>query len=329
MKHTFIVSDENNVNEYGFRVMTDGIDTVQFMRNPVVYYIHDRGLSSPKGHEVIGRVTNLSKKDGQLIAEVEFDVEDKFAKRIEGKVARGFIRMASINADVIETSTDPEHTLPNQIFETVLTSKLIEISIVDIGGNDNALKLSKDGKRIKLKRLKSKPEIHSDMDMKSIALALDMGADSKPESVLQKVKELQLAKQQADDKANKLEEKLNEANKQEAETLTDKAVALGLISDGLKESQLKAFESDHEGQKAVLSRLIQEKEGSAQQQDRSKTVREVVLSGKGSGKSPNIELNYDYLQKNDPTELRRIRDEEPKKYAELAKGYAAGIRHKD
>lgn len=331
MKHKFIINDENIVNEYGYRVMTDGIDTVQFMRNPVVLFIHERGFAKsngPEGHEVIGRVVALEKKDGQLIAEIEFDVEDDFAKKIAGKVDRGYIRMASIYADVIETSIDADDILPGQIFETVMTSKLVEVSIVDIGGNDNALKLSREGKRIKLKRLKSKPEINSDMDMKSIALALGMGAETKPETVLGKVNELKLAKEQAEAENVQLKAQIKEASKEEGEALIDKAVKLNLIPEGLKESQQKAYEADPKGQKAVLSKLISDKEAETAQEGKETAVREVILNGKkGEGKRK-VELSFDYLQKNDPEELRRLRDEEPQEYAKLAKDYAAGKRHK-
>ncbi len=331
MKHKFIINDENIVNEYGYRVMNDGLDTTQFMRNPVVLFIHERGFAKangPEGHEVIGRVIALEKKDGQTIAEIEFDVEDDFGKKIAGKVERGYIRMSSIYADVIETSVDPEDILPGQIFETVMTSKLVEVSIVDIGGNDNALKLSREGKRIKLKRLKSKPEINSDMDMKTIALALGMGAETKPETVLGKVNELKLAKEAAEAKVQELEGKISDSTRAEGEALVDKAVKLNLIPEGLKDSQLKAFESDPEGQKAVLSKLIQDKEADSAQEGKEGAVSEVVLNGTGSKGTKTVELSFDYLQKNDPNELRRLRDEDPKEYAKLAKEYAAGKRYK-
>ena len=330
MKHKFIINDENIVNEYGYRVMNDGLDTTQFMRNPIVLFIHERGFAKangPEGHEVIGRVVALEKKDGQLIAEIEFDVEDDFSKKIAGKVERGYIRMASIYADVIETSIDAKDILPGQIFETVMTSKLVEVSIVDIGGNDNALKLSREGKRIKLKRLKSKPEINSDMDMKSIALALGMGAETKPETVLGKVNELKLAKEAAEKKVQELEGEISATAKAEGEALIEKAVKLNLIHEDLKDSQLKAFEADPAGQKAVLSKMITDKEADSAQEGKETAVREVVLNGKGTPGKKTVELTFDHLQKNDPSELRRLRDEEPKEYARLAKEYAAGKRH--
>ena len=88
----------------------------------------------------------------------KFDVEQEFAKDLAGKVERGFINMCSLHADVKETSTDEELLLPGQTLETVTKCKLIEISIVDVGGNDNALKLSRDGKEVQLNKIKEKPK---------------------------------------------------------------------------------------------------------------------------------------------------------------------------
>ena len=331
MTHKFIINDENIVNEYGYRVMTDGIDTVQFMRNPVVLYLHERGFGKkdgPDGTEVIGRVINLSKEEGKLIAELEFDVAEKYANGIAGKVERGYIRMASIYADVKETSTDLADVLPGQIFETVTKSKLVELSIVDIGGNDNALKLSRDGKRIKLKRLNTKPENNTNMEFKTIALALGMSSESSPESVHAEVTKLKLAKEKADNKVTELETAIKASRTAEATTLVGTAIQLGLIPEGLKDSQIKSLENDFDGQKAVLSKLISDKQDEEKDSDKHNSVREVVLGGKGSQKKT-IELSFDYLQKNDPEQLKKIRDEEPKEYARLAKEYANGKRHKD
>ena len=181
MKHQFIINTEN-VNSYGYRILTDGIDYQQYMRNPVVLFMHERDGYGNKGSEVIGRCTKLYKEGTTLIAEVEFDEQDEFAKKIAGKVERGYIRMASMFAEIKEVSADPHHLLEGQVYETVTACKLVEISIVDIGGNDNALKLSKDGKPFQLKKIVTHNT--NNMDIKVIALALGMGDNVKEEAVL-------------------------------------------------------------------------------------------------------------------------------------------------
>lgn len=327
MTHKFIVNDENNVNEYGYRVMTDGIDTTQFMRNPIVLYMHNRAYDDPA--KVVGRAINLEKKAGQLLVEVEFDEGEDFAKKVAGKVERGFIKMASFYADIKETSTDLADVLPGQMFETVTKSKMIEMSIVDVGGNDNAVKLSRDGKPVTLAKLETKPENHNNMDIKAIALSLGMDADTKPEIVQQKVAALKLAKDTAEARVKELETSMKASQTAEAETLLAKAVTLGLIPEGLKASQMGAFNADFDGQKVVLSKLIADKEAETSQDGKTTALKEVILNGKRTavGTAGVLELSFDYLQKNDPAELRRLRDEDNETYVKLAKEYEGGKRY--
>ena len=323
MKHQFIINTEN-VNSYGYRILTDGIDYAQYMRNPVVLFMHERDGYGNKGSEVIGRCTRLYKEGTTLIAEVEFDEQDEFAKKIAGKVERGYIRMASMYAEIKEVSTQPQHILEGQVYETVTSCKLVEISIVDIGGNDNALKLSKDGKPFQLKKIVTNTS--NNMDIKMIALALGMGENTKEEAVLSAIQALKLAKEKAEAQVVSLTKTIKDTQNAEATTLVDKAVKLGLIPEALKESQLKQFEADFDGQKAVLSKLIADKEAENTRQGKANTVREVVL-GAGAKPTSTSDESFDYLQKHNPAKLRQLRDEQPEEYARLAKDYAKGVRY--
>lgn len=323
MKHQFIINTEN-VNSYGYRILTDGIDYAQYMRNPVVLFMHERDGYGNKGSEVIGRCTRLYKEGTTLIAEVEFDEQDEFAKKIAGKVERGYIRMASIFAEIKEVSTEPQHILEGQVYETVTACKLVEISIVDIGGNDNALKLSKDGKPFQLKKIVTNTS--NNMDIKVIALALGMGENTKEEAVLSALHSLKTDKEKAEAEVVALKKTISETRTAEATTLVDKAVQLGLIPQALKESQLKQFEADFDGQKAVLSKLVADKEAENTQQGKANIVREVVL-GAGAKPTGTADESFDYLQKKNPDRLRALRDKEPEEYARLAQEYANGVRY--
>ena len=323
MKHQFIINTEN-VNSYGYRILTDGIDYAQYMRNPVVLFMHERGVNAYKGSEVIGRCTRLYKEGTTLIAEVEFDEQDEFAKKIAGKVERGYIRMASMFAEIQEVSTQPQHILEGQVYETVTACKLVEISIVDIGGNDNALKLSKDGRPFQLKKIVTNTS--NNMDIKVIALALGMGENTKEEAVLSALHNLKTDKEKAEAEVVALKKTITKTRTAEATTLVDKAISLGLIPEVLKESQLKQFETDFDGQKAVLSKLVADKEAENTQQGKTNTVREVVL-GAGAKPTGTANENFDYLQKYNPAKLRQLRDEQPEEYARLAKEYAKGVRY--
>jgi len=139
-------------------------------------------------------------------------------------------------------------------------------------------------------------------------------------------KEQKLAKEKADAEIVALKKTISETRTAEATALVDKAVQLGLIPEALKESQLKQFEADFDGQKAVLSKLVADKEAENTQQGKANTVREVVL---GAGAKPTGTANetFDYLQKYNPAKLRQLRDEQPEEYARLAKDYAKGVRY--
>lgn len=151
-----VIISTGAVNCYGTRVLTEGIDLSQYERNPVLLWMHRRAFD---GNAMpIGKVENLRVDDGKLIGTPVFDQADDFAKRIESKWDSGYLRMASAALEPIETSADEALVLPGQTRETVTRSKLIEVSIVDIGGNDEALQLcGADGKMMKLAAGKDSP----------------------------------------------------------------------------------------------------------------------------------------------------------------------------
>ena len=324
MTHDFVINTEN-VNEYKYRILTDGIDYTQYLRNPVVLYLHERDSFKNKGGEVIGRCIKLFVEDKKLIATIEFDEKDEFSKRIADKVAGGFIRMASMYADVIAASSEPELIKEGQLYETVTKCKLVEISIVPIGGNDDALKLSKKGGEVKLNKLNVKKEDMS--ELKTIALALGKPADTSESDLLGTIAQVKLDASNSKAKVEELEAEIKTIRLSGATVLVDKAVALGLIPATLKDSQVKAFEGDYDGQTAILSKLIGEKEtANGQGGDQSK-LKEVILAGKTTTTIGDTEETFDYLQKHNTVKLAKIRDEQPEQYAKLAKDYAAGVRH--
>lgn len=327
MTHDFIINTED-VNEYKFRVLTDGIDYTQYMKNPIVLFMHEREFAKTdenKGSAVIGRCVKLYKRGTDLIASIEFDMDDPFAAKIAGKVERGFIRMASMYAPVLGTSSDTKDVLPGQLLETVTACKLEEISIVDVGGNDKALKLSKENTAIQLQKVNQKTE-NKMSELKTIALALGKPADASESELLNTVTELKLAKTASDNKATEWEGKFVALQKSEATTIVGKAVKLGLIPEDLAEGQISLFERDFDGQKVKLSKLIDDKESADEKSGKNAIIEAVVLSGGKRQVTDSGTESFDYLQKNDPIKLSKIRMEEPAKYAQLAKAYGEGLR---
>jgi hypothetical protein len=143
MAKDFIINT-NGINSLGARVLTSGIDTVQFQKNPVLLYMHRRGWDNTP----IGRVENVRVEGDELRGTPVFDTKDPFAAEIGRKWEEGFLRMCSACVEPVELSTAPGHLLPGQTRSTVTRSKLVEVSIVDIGANDDALQLCEPGGKL-------------------------------------------------------------------------------------------------------------------------------------------------------------------------------------
>jgi hypothetical protein len=147
---------------------------------------------------------NLRIEGDNLIGTPVFDEKDEFAKKIKDKWDNGFLKMASAGLDLIELSDDPAVIVQGQRRSTVTKSKLSEVSIVDIGCNDDALVLYKDGKMLNLSSdadISIIPEItpkgsNNNIDinnenMKSIALKLGLPETATENEILSKIGEIQ------------------------------------------------------------------------------------------------------------------------------------------
>lgn len=152
-----VVISTSALNSYGSRVLTSGIDTQQYQRNPVLLWMHRRGQ---REDAPIGRVEAIHIDGDRLIGTLVFDERDEWARKIRDKWAGGFLRMVSAGLSILETSDAPEHLLPGQRRSTITRSKLEEVSVVDIGANDEALALyAPDGERLCLSHGDSSPAL--------------------------------------------------------------------------------------------------------------------------------------------------------------------------
>ena len=179
-----VVISNGSLNSYGFRVLTEGIDITQYQRNPILLWMHTRPFRGTTDEVLpLGRMENLHIDGDNLIGTPVFDEADEFARRVKAKWDAGILKMVSAGLRVVEESTDPQVLLQGQQYATVTRSKLIEVSIVDIGANDDALVLYNDKDDI-INLAQGKGEIDLtpitnpltaiQMDTKQIALALGL-----------------------------------------------------------------------------------------------------------------------------------------------------------
>ncbi|PDS23805.1 HK97 family phage prohead protease [Flavobacterium branchiophilum] len=225
-KHTFLVSDES-VNSYGFKVLTNGIDTARFETNPIMLYMHER----PK---IIGKWENLRKENNQLFADAVFDVADATASEIAGKVERGFLKCASIGIGKVDLRND-----------VVSSCELFEISIVDIGSNSNALRLYTDTETTIQLKLNELTASHN------LTTILGLAQDKSHTEIVAQVKSIL-----AENKTYKSQlETIRLEQKAEAEIMIDDAIDKRLINPSFKQMHLKAFETDYDKARTELANL--------------------------------------------------------------------------
>lgn len=179
MAKRIVISDES-VNCYGTWVKTEGADISQYERNPVLLWMHWRGI-------IIGCIKDIRKEGDKITGEPYFDEVRDESKLAKQQWEKGTLKMASAHFEVLETSDAAELIKPGQYRATAVRSKLIEVSMVDIGGNDNALPLmlSFKGDELKLsagEENDSLPLLNNNknqkkeekMDYKAIALKLGL-----------------------------------------------------------------------------------------------------------------------------------------------------------
>lgn len=137
------------LNSYGARVLTEGIDLEQYQKNPVLLYMHRRGR---KEDMPIGIMENLRVEGDTLYGTPKFDDDTEDERNINKKWERGTLRMLSAGLDILEWSEEPALLVAGQTRPTITKSKLIEVSVVDIGANDDALQvgLYHEGKLLSL-----------------------------------------------------------------------------------------------------------------------------------------------------------------------------------
>lgn len=189
----------DSLNSYGFRVLTSGIDVGQYSRNPVLLYMHERG-------NVVGYVKDLKVENNEVTGELMFDCASELSQRCKKQFEFGSLRMVSAGLEILETSEDKDLLVAGQTRPTITKSKLFEVSIADVGANDDALVLQRNGKMITLGRdgdcdlpllnNNNKQKKTEEMENKTIALQLGLPETATDAEISAKLTELNALKEQ-------------------------------------------------------------------------------------------------------------------------------------
>lgn len=235
----------SSVNSYGTRVLTSGLDISQYERNPVLLYMHERG-------EVIGYMKDLRLEGDELTGEPVFDEASELSQRCKKQWDFGSLRMVSIGIDIIETSESEEYLLPGQSRPTITKSKLDEVSVVDIGANDDAIVLKKNGERIYLGKdgdcvlpLINNQQKSNEMKVNEIALMLGLPETADETKVKETIGSM-MNLQAALDAATKEVEGLNAqiATLKEEKEAMELAGITGAVDKAIAERRIEASKKE-------------------------------------------------------------------------------------
>lgn len=237
----------NSLNSYGTRVLTAGIDTSNFDKNPVLLYMHNRGT-------VIGIVKNIERNDDEITAELEFDEATELSRQCKKQFEFGSLRMVSIGIDVLEMSDAPELIVPGQRYATVTKSQLYEVSLVDIGANHDAVVLRyngntlnlADGGNLPLMALNTKINMENCIETKMLCEKLGLAEGSSNEAILEKIESLKADAETANAQLEAMNEKM-------FASAIETAIADGRITADKKDHFMKlAIECGYEFLKETL-----------------------------------------------------------------------------
>lgn len=289
----FIICD-NSVNRYGWRLLVEGIDHTGFDKNPVCCVQHNT-WSVP-----VGRWKDLKVNNGQLLGTVEFDRNDPDAVKLYWKYKDGFMNACSLNIMPVSESYDPADYLPGQSDCTITKSELIEVSLVTVGGQKNAVKLTTpEGNTYKLGII-NKNQNQMAEEKKEVAT-------SNPEM-----------------ESMKLE--LEASKKRNAKNLVLMHKTRGVVQDAEVEHLQKLAITDYETVELMLesrkpaettatTTTTIEKEG----KELENKVLEITSNKETTTKTANERDSWSYMDwfKKDPVALNLMAEKEPEKFKAL------------
>lgn len=295
----YILSTDG-LNRNGYRVKTEGIRTENFAKNPVLLMSHSTwGMS-------IGRVDDIQVEGTTMTGVPVFDQSDPIGLAMKSKVDGGFPIALSIGFRPLSLSSDPLDLLPGQQFETVKECELLEVSVVTIPGNPDAVGLSANSET----PIPTITPIQKKIIMEKSTKALGLAADATDEQILEAVQNLQL---QAANAAANLVLSLGESR--------------GMVTDANREIYRKLAASDPDSLKAIFESApaqVPEKPTTANQAPQNGTHRTLAAQIKPTGTpATEDEETFEKLQKTTDGQARllEIKRNDPERYRSLSLAY--------
>ena len=313
MNNRIRISDES-LNCYGTWIKTDGVELVQYQKNPVLLWMHWRGV-------IIGYIKDIKVENGEITGEPFFDEVREESKLAKQQWEKGSLRMGSPNMEVIEVSDDPALLKPGQRRPTITKCKLVEYSMVDIGGNDNNIRLTYANKELKLaegedcpvlpllKQNNVKPNNPKKMnqELQAIALMLGLSAEATLTDVQKQVSillEHRNANEKLRNEIKTLQEQLEGIQLSGITSMVDEAVKAGKFTADKKDHFIDLGKKvGSESLKLVLDSM-------------NGSMKPSMLLGKQAGAAPKEYKSWGEVPE---AELKLMREENKELYRKLYK----------
>jgi HK97 family phage prohead protease len=318
-KHTFILSTQD-INSYGFIVLTSGIVLEFFKKNPVMLLNH-------KEDKIMGKWDNARIEGTQLLADAIFDETDDEAMKMYSKVEQGMLNCVSIGFEILEVQFGIAGFEDTPV---VIKCSLKEASLTPIPSNESALKLyDKEGTVLtseKVLTLLSKTNTPDNMKKIEFFAAALMSAnitlakDATEDDVLKAVQKLTAENTALQNEKATLEtEKTNLTTKltalQTAAKADEDAKINGLVDGAVKEGKLTADKADQfktlakadfETTKNIIDGMVK------------RTSLSAVIEGAAIASADKYaDWGLKRLSKEAPKELARIKAEDPERFKKL------------
>ena len=291
---TFVLSDSSSVNSHGFRIKLEGMDLSRFNRNPVMLYNHNHEQS-------IGCWQNLRIEDGRLLADADFDTDDKIGSEVARKVERGYLRGCSVGIYIKRMFESEQGFVATE-------TELLEASIVSVPSDAGAVLLYDENNepttfdKVKLSFLNFNKQKTNNMKEKQLftpGIVEMLGIAQ--EATLEELEQAVRAQKKHIDE---LENQIECLQKAKVEELIDRAVAEHRISSDERETYMRLASKDFEAVQRIIS--LQPKVEPIVSQ-----LREEGSEAKYDGKS------WDELDR--AGLLASLRAENPERYKQLYK----------
>ena len=307
------ITDET-LNCYGTWIKTDGVDLVQYQKNPVLLWMHWRGV-------IIGYIKDIKVENGEITGEPFFDEVREESKLAKQQWEKGSLRMGSPNLEVIEVSDDPALLKPGQRRPTITKCKLVEYSMVDIGGNDNNIRLTYANKELKLAEGEDCPVLpllktnvkpnnpkKMNQELQAIALMLGLSAEATLTDVQKQVRTLLELKKENETLGNEvktLKEQLDGIQLSGITSMVDEAIKAG------------KFTADKKNHFVELGKKVGAESLKMTLDTMSVSMKpSTILNKPSAGGAPK---QYQKLSEVPEAELKLMREEDKEQYKRLYK----------